>query len=502
MLNEGDKIKINGHEYTLGKRIGGGKEGSVFELAEKEDVVVKIINDSSMTEGQRKELFEHLVWLANLRKDPSKRELKRICALPRVILDDHLGYAMKKATTHAPLSKYITMPEDEEFGVWYREKYTLKKRYQIIINLFQALYTIHHHGLIFTDLSPNNILIHEDENQIVFIDTDNIRKRTDSYLSVLGTPGYMAPEIYRKPDESLAQKYKIDPKLLSNSGRITVDSDIFSAAVIAFQLLTLWHPFIGDEIEAGTPEDEQLALEIQTDYIFKPGTTNTSTYALVPYFEELTTPQIRKLFERTFVEGKELPSLRPTDEDFLEAFQNALDMIVECPSCGHSRIYHPSIANQCIGCGKNFEKQMMLVLYHVYTGMNLAEMINSIGDYSQYNVSLENLCAAGEKMPRCVEFTRMLLPRNPKVLYKRHFEDIIDRQKPCARICFDSVSGKISLAVDVQHFPNAKLVDIKTRKKEDLKEGKEFPSDKYGIIFHTIKHGNGWLQIAGKFVRE
>ena len=77
----------------------------------------------------------------------------------------------------------------------------------------------------------------------------------------------MAPEVYRKPDAKLVKENNIDPKILSNSGRITTDSDVFSAAVIAFQLLTLWHPFIGDEIEEGTPDDETRALEIKTDYI-------------------------------------------------------------------------------------------------------------------------------------------------------------------------------------------------------------------------------------------
>ena len=47
---------------------------------------------------------------------------------------------------------------------------TLKKRYQIIVNLFDALRKIHLAGLIFTDLSPNNIMVHKKQNQIVFID--------------------------------------------------------------------------------------------------------------------------------------------------------------------------------------------------------------------------------------------------------------------------------------------------------------------------------------------
>lgn len=506
MLAEGNKILINGKEYTLGAKLGGGKEGSVFDLVEKKGAVVKIINDSTMSKIQRNELYAHLKWLYNLGRQADKKELRQYMALPLGLLDDELGYAMLKAGEHDPLNKYITVPEiDGEFDTWYREKYTLKKRYQIIVNLFDALRKIHLSGLIFTDLSPNNIMVHQKQNQIVFIDTDNTRKRTDSYLSVLGTPGYMAPEVYRKPDMKLAKENNIDPKLLANSGRITTESDIFSAAVIAFQLLALWHPFIGDEIEEGTPEDEERALEIKTDYIFKAGTSNTCSYALVPQFEELTTPEIRRLFERTFVDGKDQPALRPTAEEFLEAFQNAFDMIVECPSCGFSRIYAPGETNLCIGCGNRFQEQTMLVIYNVFSNIGRDEVINNIGEYPQYDVALENLLTDGNAPANHVETCRIILEANEnksKYLYLRHFESNTERSEPYAKITLDSTSRMARLEVSKAVFPEAYLIEKGTRKRTALNQGKEFTADRHGIIFDARKHGKGHLQIFGKFVRE
>lgn len=506
MLDEGNKIKINGKEYTLGAKLGGGKEGSVFEIVEKNGAVIKVINDTNMSKTQRNEMYSHLKWLYNLGRQTDKKELRQYMALPLGLLDDELGYAMLKAGEHDPLSKYITVPEIEgEFDTWYRDRYTLKKRYQIIVNLFDALRKIHLAGLIFTDLSPNNIMVHKKQNQIVFIDTDNTRKRTDPYLSVLGTPGYMAPEVYRKPDIKLAQQNNIDPNMLSNSGRITTESDIFSAAVIAFQLITLWHPFIGDEIEKGTPDDETRALEIKTDYIFKSGTSNTSSYALTPQFEDLTTPEIRHLFERTFDEGKEYPALRPTAEEFLEAFQNALDRIVECPSCGFSRIYAPREENRCIGCGKEFEKQTMLVIYNVFSNLERDEVINNIGDYSRYDVLLENLLIDGKTPASHVETCRILLEPNekkPKFLYLRHFESNTERSAPYARLTLDGTSRMVRIEVSKMVFPNAFLIEKNTRTRTALNQGKEFPVDRYGIIFNAQKHGKGYIQIFGKFVKE
>ena len=505
MLAEGNKISINGKEYTLGAKLGGGKEGSVFEIVEKNGAVVKIINDSAMSKAQRNELYSHLKWLYNLGRQADKKELRQYMALPLGLIDDELGYAMLKAGEHDSLYEYINIPKDTDFELWYRQGHNLKKRYQIIVNLFDALRKIHLAGLIFTDLSPNNIMVHKTKNQIVFIDTDNIRKRTDSYLSVLGTPGYMAPEVYRKPDARLAKEHSIDPKVLSNSGRITTESDIFSAAVIAFQLLTLWHPFIGDEIEGGTPDDETRALEIKTDYIFKAGTSNTSSHHLVPQFEDLTTPEIRHLFERTFVDGKEHPALRPTAEEFLEAFQNALDMIVECPSCGFSRIYVPCEANQCIGCGKAFEKQTMLVIYNVFSNLERDEVINGIGDYSKYDVALENLLVDGKAPVSYVETCRIVLEPNEnksKYLYLSHFESTTERRKSYAKVTLDGTSQMVRIEVLQSMFPDACLIEKSTRARTALNQGKEFPCERYGVIFNAQKHGKGYIQIFGKFVKE
>lgn len=91
MLAEGNKIKINGKEYTLGAKLGGGKEGSVFEIVEKNGAVVKVINDTNMSKTQRNEMYSHLKWLYNLGRQTDKKELRQYMALPLGLLDDELG---------------------------------------------------------------------------------------------------------------------------------------------------------------------------------------------------------------------------------------------------------------------------------------------------------------------------------------------------------------------------------------------------------------------------
>ena len=506
MINEGDKILINGKEYTLGSKLGGGLEGNIFTVDEAPGHVVKIINDHNMSRIQRNEIYEHLKWLKDL--GSRNKEIKQCMTVPKALLDDYLGYIMLYASEHDNLKKYITPPtETELFDDWYKQDFTFKKRYQIIVNLFDALRKIHLAGLIFTDLSPNNIMVHKKQNQIVFIDTDNTRRRTDLYGGVLGTPGYMAPEVYRKPDVMLAKANNVDPKILSKFGRLTAESDIFSAAVIAFQILTLQHPFIGDEIENGTPEDEEKALEIKTDYIFKEGTTNTSTYGLTTKFEQITTQGIRDLFYRTFVTGKEQPTLRPTAEDFLEEFQKAFDSIVVCDNCGFSRLYSYDGDHACINCDKEIETKASIVIYNVFKDLTRSEAINSIGDYPQYDISMDNLRVtnSSDLPPNHFEISKIILEPGEdkaKYLYLRHFEKNTERSVKYARITLSESGTSVKVEVLNNAFESPFLIEKTTRTMVPLNNGKEFPLDKYGIIFETKKLGKGYIQIFCKFVRS
>lgn len=506
MINEGDKILINGKEYTLGTKLGGGLEGNIFTVVEAPGHVVKIINDCNISRIQRNEIYEHLKWLKEL--GSRNKEIKQCMTVPKALLDNYLGYIMLYASEHDNLKKYITPPtETKLFDDWYKKDFTFKKRYQIIVNLFDALRKIHLAGLIFTDLSPNNIMVHKKQNQIVFIDTDNTRRRTDLYGGVLGTPGYMAPEVYRKPDVVLAKANHVDPKILSKYGRLTAESDIFSAAVIAFQILTLQHPFVGDEIENGTPEDEEKALEIKTDYIFKEGTTNTSTYGLTTKFEQITTQGIRDLFYRTFVTGKGQPTLRPTAEDFLEEFQKAFDSIVVCDNCGFSRLYSYDGDNTCINCGKEIETKTSIVIYNVFKDLTRSEAINSIGDYPQYDISMDNLRVtnSSELPPNHFEISKIILEPGEdkaKYLYLRHFEKNTERSMKYARVTLSDLGTSVKVEVLNNAFESPFLIEKTTGKMFPLNNGKEFQLDKYEIIFETKKLGKGYIQIFCKFVRS
>jgi len=107
--------------------------------------------------------------------------------------------------------------------------FSLGEIVEIMLQLLDALDYAHRHGVIHRDIKPGNIMLTE-SGQVQVTDF-GIAKLDDSSLTktgmVLGTPSYMAPE------QCLGQ-------------HVDARTDIFSAGVVLYQLLTGEKPFSGD----------------------------------------------------------------------------------------------------------------------------------------------------------------------------------------------------------------------------------------------------------------
>ncbi len=98
----------------------------------------------------------------------------------------------------------------------------------IMEQLLDGLYYAHTHGVIHRDVNPANLLI-DDKGNLIIMDFGIARLDTSSLTrtgTVLGTPAYMSPE------QCLGQP--VDER-----------SDLFSAGVILYQLLSGERPFAG-----------------------------------------------------------------------------------------------------------------------------------------------------------------------------------------------------------------------------------------------------------------
>jgi serine/threonine protein kinase len=373
--------------------------------------------------------------------------------------------------------------------------------------MFNALEKIHIHGLVFTDLSPNNIMVHNDKNNLVFIDTDNMRKKDDPYTGVLGTDGYMAPEVYHSIDSRLAAKLKdkdikIDNDVISSAGKLSVDSDIFSAAIIAFQLLTLQHPFVGDKAENGTAEGETEARHCRTDYIFhKNGLNQCSNNPFIELFEKnvIANEDISRLFYQTFVTGKTQPRLRPTALEFYNAFDRVLDQVIKCPDCGVDILYLDETKNKCWYCGALMPEQISLKIFDTYEENNRNSLISKI---TNTNYDKETLIGENKFELSNIVFTA----NEKKYLHLKHFERTNSINPPLFALTINDEFNKIiriQVNTQVNNPITAKSLLINKQNNSSIPIGKarEFPGNEYDICFEITDSRVGKIKTFGRFYK-
>src|SRR5262249_34664393 len=229
----------------LGRRIGTGAEGEVYEIQDNSDLVAKVYHEPPPPEKAEK-----LVVLSRL----GNERLFNLSAWPVSTLRDApdgevVGFVMKKIsqaeevhTLHSPKSRLQKFPEASWAFLIY-----------VAANIARAVAAIHEHGLVIGDLNPKNILVTR-KATVYLLDVDSFQVSADgkTYRCEGGFPEYTPPELqgvaFRDVDR--AQEH-----------------DCFGLAVVIFQLLFMGrHPFSGRFLGAGEMPLEQAIRESRFAY--------------------------------------------------------------------------------------------------------------------------------------------------------------------------------------------------------------------------------------------
>jgi hypothetical protein len=196
------------------------------------------------------------------------------------------------------------------------EKGDLRKYLQVCAIMSSAVRRLHFAGLAHSDLSHSNVLIDPKNGDACVIDIDSLVVPGIAPPSVLGTPGYIAPEV-------LAGK-----KLPS------IETDQHALAVLIYESLLLRHPLQGPKIHSGrsAEEDESIAMgkgalfvEHPTDHSNRPNPSPTPPVSALG-------PHLARLFHKTFVDGLHHPSARATASEWEKASFKTLDLVHPSPS--------------------------------------------------------------------------------------------------------------------------------------------------------------------------
>ncbi|MGK3982517.1 hypothetical protein WME99_05740 [Sorangium sp. So ce136] len=329
---------MQGVRYALGRQIGRGGQGAVFEV-EGDRLAVKLLIDASPSRRERL-----LNQLAHVKRLP----LQDIdIARPRAVLRaPHLGYVMERLTGMIPLETLAHPPQGEPSVTrWYIAGGGLRRRLRLLAYAADVIAQLHGKGLVYGDPSPHNVFVSENtgDHEVRLIDADNIHYQSSPATPGIYTPGYGAPEL-----------------ILRKSGVNTL-TDAHAFAVMAFRVLTLAHPFLGDGVVNGEPEREEEAFEGKVPYIEHPtDESNRSTLGIQRGI--VLSGELVKLCERTFVDGLLAPTKRPGIAAWAERLFAAADATLTCPECGASYYFKAASCPFC-ECAK---PRFVTAVFHLW----------------------------------------------------------------------------------------------------------------------------------------
>lgn len=362
--------------HMKGEELGRGGQGVVFRTRDP-DVAIKLVTDwNGIPIEDPAQCQEYRKKLNCVRMLPLPPNIP--LASPAVLIQNKAGYAMQLLNDMIPLKhfspsgKNIMEIKDEEIPKWlegipkenaakivhYLKTGGLRRRLIGLYKCASILSRLHGAGLVYGDISQNNVYISSElsSNEVWFIDADNLRFETESRGTGVYTPGYGAPELVQGLD----------------GGRPRTDCHAF--AVMAFVLLTMQHPFIGGYVENGGGADwaddnaeeedpEEKAYAGHIPWIDDEEDDSNATSSGLPRTLVLT-EELKELFQETFGTGRTQFWRRPSIFHWPEALARAADQTVMCEICRMTYYFNPdNHEQQCPYCDTPLKNVLIINSY-------------------------------------------------------------------------------------------------------------------------------------------
>lgn len=192
---------------------------------------------------------------------------------------------------------------------------TLLTRLQACTRLARAVRRLHFAGLAHADLSNKNVLVDLKGGDACVIDIDSLVVPGVAPPTVLGTPGYIAPEV------------------LAGHAQPSIETDKHALAVLLYQLLLGRHPLQGRKVHStrSAEEDEQLAMGRRALYVEHPTDRTNPPVDPIRVPAARLGPWLAPLFERAFVSGLHAPGHRPDAAEWESALYRTLALVHPTP---------------------------------------------------------------------------------------------------------------------------------------------------------------------------
>jgi DNA-binding helix-hairpin-helix protein with protein kinase domain len=301
----------HGTVIRLGKKIGSGGEGDVYELLLSPKTTVAKIYKKPLDEQKQEKL--------RLMARGCNEDLKGISAWPTDVLSIRpdgpvVGFVMPKIADAEPIHKV--------YGPTHRKETFPHADWRFLVraakNLAAAFYVIHQYGYVIGDVNEGNILVN-DRACVRLIDCDSfqVRSREQLYRCEVGVMQFTPPEIQKSGNFRLER---------------TANHDNFGLAILIFQLLFLGrHPYAGVYSGKEDMPIEKAIAEFRFAYSKHAHTKaiapppNSVGLAIIP-------GELAELFERAFAETGTRASGRPLAGDWWDVLDPLENKLRRCSS--------------------------------------------------------------------------------------------------------------------------------------------------------------------------
>lgn len=196
------------------------------------------------------------------------------------------------------------------------EKGNFLTRLQVCTRVARAVRRLHFAGLAHSDLSNKNVLIDPKGGDACVIDIDSLVVPGVAPPVVLGTPGYIAPEV------------------VAGRAAPSIDTDKHALAVLVYEILLQRHPLAGRRVHSTRSAEEDEALSMGERALWVEHPTDHSNPPPVPIKVAAARlgPFLEPLFRKAFADGLHAPARRPDAAEWESALYRTLHTLHPTPS--------------------------------------------------------------------------------------------------------------------------------------------------------------------------
>ena len=300
-----------GTPVSLGKKVGSGGEGDVYEIApHRKDVLAKIYHKPLSAERQEK---------LRVMVSGCNDELKEFAAWPLDMLHNGkggpvCGFVMPRITDCEPIHRV--------YGPSHRKESFPNADWRFLVrtakNLAAAFYIIHKYGYVVGDVNEGNILVTKKACvRLIDCDSFQVQAKDKTYFCEVGVAQFTPPELQKSKDFKMLR---------------TPNHDNFGLAILIFLLLFMGrHPFSG--VYKG---DDDMPIERAiAEHRFAFGRSATLKGMAPPPNAvglSVVPGEIASLFEQAFTEAG-IPSWgRPSANDWWNLLDALEKRLRKCPT--------------------------------------------------------------------------------------------------------------------------------------------------------------------------